>query len=222
MPVEPSRPSLPAGDTPLTVDMPLHLEEDLDAADIVRSVVPADLPGPVEWRLDEPPPGWKATISRPSPAGIRPATVSLMDEALLITLGPSTLYPEGVLMGGAQVDVPEWNHRDWAHGAHGSHRAVDHLLDPFSRLRHGVEPVDRTTRTPGPHHPDLFCRGTAVQRMGAVPLIRSPRVAPEMFNVLETPTHEGGAFGACRLRSGSASHPHPRFQALLEEYEPRG
>jgi hypothetical protein len=105
----------PAEDTPLTVDMPLHLEEHLEAATIVGSEVPADVPQPVEWRFDEPQPGWKATISRPFPAGIRPATVSQMDDALQITLGPSALHPEGVLVGGAHVDVPEWNHRDWAH-----------------------------------------------------------------------------------------------------------
>ena len=40
------------GPAPLTVDMPLHLEDHLDAATIVGSEVPADLPDPVEWRFD--------------------------------------------------------------------------------------------------------------------------------------------------------------------------
>ena len=36
-----------------------HLEDHLDAATIEGSEVPADLPEPVEWRFDEPQPGWK-------------------------------------------------------------------------------------------------------------------------------------------------------------------
>ena len=49
------------GPAPLTVDMPLHLEEHLDAATIVGSEVPEDIPEPVEWRFDQPQPDWKAT-----------------------------------------------------------------------------------------------------------------------------------------------------------------
>ncbi len=40
------------GPAPLTVDMPLHLEDHLDAATIVGSEVPADILEPVEWRFD--------------------------------------------------------------------------------------------------------------------------------------------------------------------------
>ncbi|MFH1765038.1 MAG: sulfatase, partial [Gemmatimonadota bacterium] len=99
----------------LAVDMPLHLEEHLDDATIIGSEVPADLLRPVEWRFDEPQPGWKAVIPRPFPPGIRPAAVSQTDDALRITLGPSNANPNGVPVGGAYVDVPEWDHRDWAH-----------------------------------------------------------------------------------------------------------
>ena len=93
----------------------LHLEEHLDDATIIGSEVPADLPQPVEWRFDEPQPGWKATTPRPFPAGIRPATVSQTDDALQITLGPSNANASNEPVGGVFVDVPEWNHRDWAH-----------------------------------------------------------------------------------------------------------
>lgn len=41
------------GPTPLTVDMPLHLEDHLDDATTVGSEVPDDIPEPVEWRFDE-------------------------------------------------------------------------------------------------------------------------------------------------------------------------
>ena len=100
---------------PLTADMPLHLEEHLDVATIVGSEVPVDLSEPVEWRFDEPQAGWSVTPPRPFPAGIRPAAVSQTDDALQITLGPSNVNPEDLLVGGAYVDVPEWNRRDWAH-----------------------------------------------------------------------------------------------------------
>jgi hypothetical protein len=50
------------GPAPLTVDMPLHLEDHLDAATIVGSAVPADLAQPIEWRFDEPQPDWKAAV----------------------------------------------------------------------------------------------------------------------------------------------------------------
>ena len=42
----------------LTADLPLHLEEHLDAATIVGSELPADLPQPVVWNFDEAQPDW--------------------------------------------------------------------------------------------------------------------------------------------------------------------
>ena len=42
----------------LTADMPLKLQEHLDASTVVGSEVPADQPQPVEWRFDEPQPEW--------------------------------------------------------------------------------------------------------------------------------------------------------------------
>ncbi len=46
------------GPEPLTVDMPLHLEDHLDPATIVGSEVPAEILEPVEWHFDEPQPDW--------------------------------------------------------------------------------------------------------------------------------------------------------------------
>lgn len=74
-----------------------------------------DLPKLVEWRFDKSQPGWKVTTPRPFPAEIRSATVTQTDVALKITLGPSTENPNGRLVGGAFIDVPEWAHKDWAH-----------------------------------------------------------------------------------------------------------
>ena len=52
------------GPAPLTVDMPLHLEDHLDAATIVGSQVPNDIPEPVEWRFGEPQPDWRSAKPR--------------------------------------------------------------------------------------------------------------------------------------------------------------
>jgi len=48
-----------SGPQPLTAVVPLHLEDHLDAAIIEGSEVPEDIPEAVEWRFDEPQPGWK-------------------------------------------------------------------------------------------------------------------------------------------------------------------
>ena len=40
------------GPAPLTVDMPLHLADHLDAATIVGSEIPADVPTAMEWHFD--------------------------------------------------------------------------------------------------------------------------------------------------------------------------
>jgi arylsulfatase A-like enzyme len=104
-----SRPAL------LSAHMPLHLEEHLDDATIVGSEVPTDLLQPVEWRFDEPQPGWRATTPRPFPVGTRPAAVSQTNDALQITLRRSNEDPSSDLGAGVYVAVPEWDHRDWSH-----------------------------------------------------------------------------------------------------------
>ena len=61
------------GPAPLTAHVPLHLEDHLDAATVVGSEVPADVPVPIEWRFDEPQPDWKPIV--PLPSAVRPAKV---------------------------------------------------------------------------------------------------------------------------------------------------
>ena len=46
---------------PLTVDMPLHLEDHLAEARVIGSDIPVDVPEPLEWLCDQPQPDWKAT-----------------------------------------------------------------------------------------------------------------------------------------------------------------
>ena len=118
----------------LTADLPLHLEDHLDAATIEGSEVPADLPEPVEWRFDEPQPDWKLDDgeSGPGPAGInrlpaipreQPArdneavAVTQIDDALRVTVArPTSTYTSGrpAFIGAIYTDLPDWNREDWA------------------------------------------------------------------------------------------------------------
>ena len=72
------------GPAPLTVDMPLHLEEHLAVATIVGSEVPADAPAVMEWHFDEPQEDWKPVI--PWNPTIDPVEVTQLDDGLRITL----------------------------------------------------------------------------------------------------------------------------------------
>ena len=72
------------GPAPLTVDMPLHLEDHLDAATIVGSEVPAEVPSLVEWRFDELQPDWKPVV--PSNPTMKPVDVARTDDTLRVTL----------------------------------------------------------------------------------------------------------------------------------------
>ncbi len=102
-----------SGPPPLTAEMPLHLEEHLEAATIVGSEVPSEVPQPVVWSFDEMQPDWK-----PLPLGqldVEPTQLAQTDDALRVTLGKSSpgLY-KGAL-GGLYVDLPAWTRDDWAH-----------------------------------------------------------------------------------------------------------
>ncbi|MCH7935452.1 MAG: sulfatase-like hydrolase/transferase, partial [Gemmatimonadetes bacterium] len=93
------------GPAPLTVDMPLHLEQHLDVATIVGSEVPADLPTVLEWRFDEPQEDWKPVV--PWNPTMDPVEVTQLDDALRIT------FTDGP--GGLVLEVPDWNYEDLAH-----------------------------------------------------------------------------------------------------------
>jgi arylsulfatase A-like enzyme len=101
------------GSAPLSVDTPLHLEEHLDAATIVGSEVPADIPEPIEWRFDETQPEWK-TLSL-AELDIEPTQLSPADDALRVTLGKSTDEDSEFAAGVIYVDLPDWTRGDWAH-----------------------------------------------------------------------------------------------------------
>jgi arylsulfatase A-like enzyme len=101
------------GPAPLTVDMPLHLEEHLEAATIVGSELPADRPQPIEWRFDKPHPEWKAAA--PWNPTIHASTLTRTDDALRVSLTGGTKNPRGFPAGGIELRVPGWSREDWAH-----------------------------------------------------------------------------------------------------------
>ena len=103
----------PSGSTVLTADMPLHLEQHLDAATIVGSEVPADVPTVTEWHFDEPQEDWKPVV--PWRATMDPVEVTQLDDALRVTLTDGTRIPNGNARGGLVLEVPDWNYEDLAH-----------------------------------------------------------------------------------------------------------
>lgn len=100
----------PAGRA-LQADVPLHLEEHLDSAQIFGSEVPKDIPAPSEWHFDREQPGWKTAVSfRP---GMKPVQTARLDDALRLTLTQSTLNPMSLPEGYIYVDLPNWTEDDW-------------------------------------------------------------------------------------------------------------
>jgi arylsulfatase A-like enzyme len=102
----------------LTAEMPLHLEEHFEAATLVSSEVPAEVPAAVEWRFDEPQPDWSPV--RPWRQEIEPARVTYVDDAMQLTLTEANTFvrwwdDRSVLVGGIYVDVPDWSLEDWAY-----------------------------------------------------------------------------------------------------------
>ena len=103
------------GPAPLTAEVPLHLEDHLDAAVITGSEVPSDVPAAVEWRFDEPQPDWKPLV--PLVRSVKPARVKRTKDSLRITLTKETDYKEWdgrpKLSGGVYVNLPDWRREEW-------------------------------------------------------------------------------------------------------------
>ncbi|MHC4711350.1 MAG: sulfatase-like hydrolase/transferase [Planctomycetota bacterium] len=104
----------PPGSPVLTADIPLHLEEHLDAATIVGSDVPEDVPQPVVWSFDEAQPDW---LPAPVPDQMAPVRLSVADDALRMTLGDIDVTDDedDAWIGGIYVDLPDWRRDDWGH-----------------------------------------------------------------------------------------------------------
>ncbi len=104
----------PSDSPVLTADVPLHLEDHLDAATIVGSEVPAEVPEAVEWRFDEPQPDWKPLV--PRSAAMKPVQMASTDDALRLTLTEANRLPwrsDGSVWGSIYVDLPDYRLADW-------------------------------------------------------------------------------------------------------------
>ncbi len=101
------------GPAPLTVDMPLHLEEHLDAATIVGSEVPNDIPEPVEWRFDEPQPDWKP--AKPILAQMEAVKPVRVEDALRLSLTVRNRADGARLIVCIYIALPDWNFEEWAY-----------------------------------------------------------------------------------------------------------
>ncbi len=102
------------GPAPLTVDMPLHLEDYLETATIVGSEVPLEVLDPIEWRFDEPQPQWKAPAHR-NPY-IPPLQMTQTEDALRVTLSEAHRDPrQDRLHGDFYVPLPDLKRGEWGH-----------------------------------------------------------------------------------------------------------
>jgi arylsulfatase A-like enzyme len=102
-----------AGSPVLQTDVPLHLEEHLDAASVEGSEVPSDIPAIVEWRFDESQPDWKRI--NPFDFTTEPARIVRIDDALRLVFEEENADSDGDLVGGLYVGLPDWERDDWAH-----------------------------------------------------------------------------------------------------------
>ncbi len=109
----------PEQQTALTAEMPLHLEDHLDVANIEGSEVPEDLPEPVEWRFDEPQPDWKVVDPCKFKIDSKPPEVVRTEDALRIVLTKANSVTRRSgrrrRRGSVYVDLPDWQYGDWAY-----------------------------------------------------------------------------------------------------------
>ena len=104
-----------SGPAPLTAEMPLHLEDHLDAATIVGSEVPEDIPQAVEWRFDEPQPDWKPDYGYEFSQGL--VTLMRTSDALRVILEEKHADSDGDICVNVYTDLPDWQLQDWAYVA---------------------------------------------------------------------------------------------------------
>lgn len=107
----PDRESAPAV---LTADLPLHLEDHLNAATVQGSEVPKDRPKAVEWRFDQPQPDWKPV--KPIPAQWEAVKPVRAEDALRLALTGTNRNPGNRRLNGTiYVELPDWSLEKWAY-----------------------------------------------------------------------------------------------------------
>jgi arylsulfatase A-like enzyme len=101
----------PSDSPVLTAEVPLHLEEHLDAATVLGSEVPVEVPAALEWHFDEPQSEWQPTV--PWNPTVEAPRVTYTEGALRVTLTERTRGPSGRPRGGLSLDLPDWSLEDW-------------------------------------------------------------------------------------------------------------
>lgn len=91
----------------LKAELPLHLEEYMDAANIVGSEVPEHVPAAVEWSFDKSQPDWKPVV--PLERSLKPIQTTRTKDALRLILTTENRR------GGIYIDLPDWHREDWAY-----------------------------------------------------------------------------------------------------------
>ena len=99
----------------LTADVPLHLEDHLDAATIEGSEIPTDVPETLEWRFDEPQPEWKPVGYAES----TPVRLTRLDDAVRVDITEANYRTAqtGTLVHDGQIyiDLPDLRPEDWSY-----------------------------------------------------------------------------------------------------------
>ena len=136
------------GPAPLTAEVPLHLEDHLDAAVVTGSEVPNNVPEAVEWRFDEPQPDWKPLV--PLVPSVKPARVKRAKDSLRVTLTKETDYRgwdgRPNLSGGIYVNLSDWRREEWGEILIRARTAekIEGIGVGFNlRKKIGPEPADR-------------------------------------------------------------------------------
>ena len=101
------------GRRPLTADVPLHLEEHLEAALVEGSQPAAAVVERLEWTFEEPRPEWRAVgLNVP---GLEPPSRIPVEGGLRLHFTDANRNPEsGRLVGAIYVDLPDLGLEDWS------------------------------------------------------------------------------------------------------------
>ena len=105
----------------LTAELPLHLEDHLEAAAIEGSEVPTDVPEPMAWHFDEQQPNWKPAgwgftnvgLTIRNTANTELARLRRTEEVLQLLIGEENRDSDEEFVGALYVDLPDLAPDEW-------------------------------------------------------------------------------------------------------------